>query len=611
VPKLKVKVDLLRHLLDADSPAIADRPPFSLLEVAAKPSRLSLIASVAFHVCLFLVVIPVSSRFWSQMLEENDPRDPELVALMDLKDKKVLWYRFPKEMPRVSPQNANATNEFARAREKATKQEIVAQAPNPESEKQNVFMADLSKLLKRDVPAPNLIAMAPPTVQPKLEAPSPTELAKLLPKMERLKAEIRPNADAPSAMKMNMDAAPEMAVRTPTPAGPVNNPQLDKIPRLAFKPTERQSQAKLNLPAMESAPDVQSERGLPVASRAGDNRLPGLDQVKRLAWQPPANPSRTGRGNSANMEQAPEVSSTDGLARNGSAMTGLSRLEGTNVKRLAAVLPSGARTGSNTGNGRTTIEEAPAVTNMNGNGNLRAAILNADATQVLKQIPSGNRAGSLSRAQMIGDPDAGRENLGKGIGVPNVMVGSHANPKLPVTSMPIVQPPDEFIEINQDISWRATLSVGLQPAIRAVPRFVDTQFTNQDIYTIVIPMKNAARYTGDWIMWFTRLAGEKGRSAEKVTAPLPVRKMESRRELATVEGSRAERRVLMSAIVRSSGSIDHATPLRQMDPALARMAMDDLLRWTFQPATLNGQPVDAQMILEIPLRMPRMDGNAN
>jgi protein TonB len=66
--------------------------------------------------------------------------------------------------------------------------------------------------------------------------------------------------------------------------------------------------------------------------------------------------------------------------------------------------------------------------------------------------------------------------------------------------------------------------------------------------------------------------------------------------------------VMLSAVIRSDGSVGEVCILRGVDDRLDAYASAALSRWRFRPATRNGDPVALQTVVMIPFRPMRKSG---
>jgi hypothetical protein len=147
----------------------------------------------------------------------------------------------------------------------------------------------------------------------------------------------------------------------------------------------------------------------------------------------------------------------------------------------------------------------------------------------------------------------------------------------------------------------STLSVPLRPGSRTIPRAIDARFQGRDVYTMVIPIENLPRYSGDWILWFAEREQKAG-DRPSLRAPIPLRKVEPLEE--PLASARTEFRVQLLALIKRDGKVEGISLLRNLAPAMEQAVIQDLASWEFKPATRDGVPVDVDIVVEIPFSLP-------
>ncbi len=236
----------------------------------------------------------------------------------------------------------------------------------------------------------------------------------------------------------------------------------------------------------------------------------------------------------------------------------------------------------------------PGLTNSAGNA--KADIAVASLNPANGPVPEGSRGGQFSKAPILGEPATG-EVTGSGLTIPNLTIrGDRSTP----TSPPQLWKSTVYADKVRGVSV-STLSVPLRPASRTIPRVIDARFQGRDVYTMVIPIENLPRYSGDWILWFAEREHKTG-DRPSVRAPIPFRKVEPLE--APVSGSPTEFRVQIVAVIKRDGKIDGIALLRTASPVLEQTVIQDLGSWEFKPATRDGVPVDVDVVMEIPFSLP-------
>jgi TonB family protein len=154
------------------------------------------------------------------------------------------------------------------------------------------------------------------------------------------------------------------------------------------------------------------------------------------------------------------------------------------------------------------------------------------------------------------------------------------------------------------------MSAPLRPSSRVLPISVEAQFANRNVYTLAIPAPNLPEYSGDWVMWFSE--GESNSEARAIiAAPVPDKKFTSPDQPASYSGPLVSASVQFSATIDRKGRISAAKVLRSRAAAdLQAEALAELNSWEFKPATRNGEPIDVEVVVEIPFQFHPMSVKA-
>jgi Gram-negative bacterial TonB protein C-terminal len=466
----------------------------------------SFVFSLGFH------SIVVAALFLIPAYTNSEPKRPIYDELVHPEAHKIIWYDFRKK-PLPDVDAAKRVGTFPKPRGRELSQEaIIAMSPRAKSSKQFIWQPVPKIELRRDVPAPNVVARMNTAVV----APPPEP-----------KKEVRPEIEAPRAPQLN--TSPQMPNGDLKRALEANQAIAIPKPHKAFVPPPPQParQARLTLPV---AP---GEVALPDASIVGSPNI--------------RNPLPEGIG-------APTFS------------------------KGAAPPPNGP----------------PGSTNSAGNAKADLAV--ASLHPGTGPVPDGARGGQFSKAPTLGEPATG-EVTGSGLTIPNLTIRQDRSQA--------AAPPQLFKSILYADKIRSvpvsTLSVPLRPGSRTIPRAIDTRFQGRDVYTMVIPIENLPRYSGDWILWFAE-RDQKAGDRPSLRSPIPLRKIEPLEE--PLAGARTEFRVQITALIKRDGKIDGITLLRPVAPGLERAVIQDLASWEFKPATRDGAAVDVDIVIEIPFSLP-------
>jgi TonB family protein len=169
----------------------------------------------------------------------------------------------------------------------------------------------------------------------------------------------------------------------------------------------------------------------------------------------------------------------------------------------------------------------------------------------------------------------------------------------PTPAMDVRKAPKEIVfpPVNR------SMSAPLRPSSRIIPAAVEARFAHRDVYTLVIPGPSLPGYWGDWVMWFAENGAPDFESRHLISAPLPARKYSVADEITNTGGPSASVDLQFGAIIDKTGRLGSVTVIRgTADPALRRRALEELGSWEFKPALRNGQPMDVDVVLDIPFR---------
>ena len=145
-----------------------------------------------------------------------------------------------------------------------------------------------------------------------------------------------------------------------------------------------------------------------------------------------------------------------------------------------------------------------------------------------------------------------------------------------------------------------------QPAARRpgavkVSSAPDRRFTGRDVYMMAIQMPNLTSYSGSWLMWYAdRTAREAGLAP--VAPPVAHRKVDPK-YVAAAAADRIEGKVQLACVIGKDGRVSTVELVRGLDDRLNQSAEEALAKWEFTPATRHGEPVEVDVLVEIPFRL--------
>ena len=129
----------------------------------------------------------------------------------------------------------------------------------------------------------------------------------------------------------------------------------------------------------------------------------------------------------------------------------------------------------------------------------------------------------------------------------------------------------------------------------------EKRFTGRDVYMMAIQMPNLTSYSGSWLMWYAdRTARETGLAP--VAPPEPRRKVDPK-YVASAAADRVEGKVQLACVIGKDGRVSTVELVRGLDDRLNQTAEEALAKWEFTPATRQGEPVEVDVLVEIPFRL--------
>jgi TonB family protein len=129
----------------------------------------------------------------------------------------------------------------------------------------------------------------------------------------------------------------------------------------------------------------------------------------------------------------------------------------------------------------------------------------------------------------------------------------------------------------------------------------DKRFTGRDVYMMAIQMPNLTSYSGSWLMWYAdRTARETGLAP--VAPPVPHRKVDPK-YVASAASDRVEGKVQLACVIGKDGRVSTVELVRGLDDRLNQTAEEALAKWEFEPATRHGEPVEVDVLVEIPFKL--------
>jgi TonB family protein len=232
--------------------------------------------------------------------------------------------------------------------------------------------------------------------------------------------------------------------------------------------------------------------------------------------------------------------------------------------------------------------------------------------------PRGSRSGDFSAGPDgaagagagTGNGDAGDTGPVAGVRIPNLSV-TPASPGAP-SGLADTRPPGpgtaaEPAEADREALLRQFRNASYTPAPivgalapEALPD-PDFPFPGREVYTLAVNMPNVNSYSGSWIIEFAELKQAEPAPGE-LNPPSPRLKVDPVYSRTAIE-ERIEGDVVLHAMIRTDGLVDHIEVIKRLDARLDESAKVALSKWRFHPATKRGVPVDIETIVRIPFRL--------
>jgi len=129
----------------------------------------------------------------------------------------------------------------------------------------------------------------------------------------------------------------------------------------------------------------------------------------------------------------------------------------------------------------------------------------------------------------------------------------------------------------------------------------DPRFNGRDVYMMAIQMPNITSYSGSWLMWYaSRTQRELGLAP--IAPPVVHRKVDPKYSPALV-AERVEGKVQLACVIDEAGKVSNVEVVRGADTRLNEAAEQALAKWEFYPATRHGEPVEVDVLVEIPFTL--------
>jgi TonB family protein len=242
---------------------------------------------------------------------------------------------------------------------------------------------------------------------------------------------------------------------------------------------------------------------------------------------------------------------------------------------------------------------------------LNLAVVGLNPSIQAAALPANSSPGQFSAGPKVRLDGADSAGDGKGLSVPDLYIAGSKDAKPDLIAQAFAAP-------TSPLSLRAAARLADPHASGAagpkddaptnphtgavkVSNAPDKRFTGRDVYMMAIQMPNLTSYSGSWLMWYAdRTARETGLAP--VAPPVPHRKVDPK-YVASAASDRVEGKVQLACVIGKDGHVSTVELVRGLDDRLNQTAEEALAKWEFEPATRHGEPVEVDVLVEIPFKL--------
>jgi TonB family protein len=265
-----------------------------------------------------------------------------------------------------------------------------------------------------------------------------------------------------------------------------------------------------------------------------------------------------------------------------------------------------AKPASSCQSGHVALETPPDL--IANSRDLNLAVVGLNPAINAAPLPTNSSPGQFSAGPKVRPDGADSAGDGKGLSVPDLYIagGKDAKPDLIAqvfaapTSPTNLRAAARLANPNAPLPRPEPPSTSHSGAIK-VSSAPDKRFDGREVYMMAIQMPNLTSYSGSWLMWYAdRTAREAGLAP--VAPPVPHRKVDPK-YVATAAADRIEGKVQLLCVIGKDGHVSTVELVRGLDDRLNQSALDAMAKWEFTPATRHGEPVDVDVLVEIPFKL--------
>ena len=588
-------------------------------------------ASLALHitvVSLLAIINPGTRRPASRIVELED--------LLDESDYQLVYHKFEDTLPAVTPEESPPESAVeTKARFKAP-QTIVASDPDPQSSRQMIWTPEPAPEIAQDIPSPNLLVWSPPDLPlPRFEM---EEAESKRPAQEVLQADAAPEVERAEPATLDLESLqPTQRLRFQAESAEqqrpdekaleaVTAPELDAAQESTLELAELQKLDPLRYWTAEQEQQAVKEQAIlagpaPRVSGTASSGL-NLEQIQpmtKLRFQMEATAAQGPVTEALKPDQAPALADLLPVGQRGEVGAN-AILAGANDLLAGIAPPPPSAAAGRRGEGRPAGGGLSAPVGSAGSGGplvaadmegrkLAVVGVNPSATG---KVPFGRRRGSFSASPDGGPGGKGvpRTAGGAGVRIPNLSISgssrtSAASLVRAAADGPANPEPFDrgaFLAGLRNRSLNDILIDSFQS--EPTPENPEAGFAGRRVHTLAINMPNINSSAGSWVVRFSEVEGKKSKG--ELLAPAPRVKVDPTYARAAIS-ERIEGEVILSAMIRNDGAVDHVKLIKSVDERLDTAAITALGKWKFYPALKAGVPVDVEVVVRIPFRLKPLD----
>lgn len=502
------------------------------------------------------------------------------------REHKLVWYHFKEKLPEIRPTRSKADNRALRAEVKLRNQSIVSAPKQAPKAPQMIWQKAPEIHTDIQFDSANLVAMSLPKIEP------PKQFVPPVPQQKKLYS---PQIEAPAPPQIDPIAAKSPEVKT----AEVSRPLRDFRPPAAAR-------RKAALPKIEEAAPPELKTVSPKQVDLANIRdLPMARPVRD--FKPP--PERPKAATAQVIVVEPSPSLIAGAAVSKSPVVGeVAEINPGKVYRPFEP-PSTVHKGK-PGVAVPVLPSPPPADVLNNAADLNTVVVGLNPGNEMPALPPVSRPAAFSAGPKLNPKGGtGAGNNPAALPVPDLTIRSGnidtRSTIMARNTIPKSMTTPSTADTLREAAKYITVDEIGRPSATRVSNAPDSRFDGRTVYLMAIQMPNITSYVGSWLMWFSERNARP--STAIVTAPVVHRKVDPK-YVAEAVSDRVEGTVRLSAVVRKDGTVGSVELVRSLDARLDRTAQEALAKWQFAPAMRNGEPIDVDILVEIPFRLaPRFE----